>query len=108
MSLPGVRHVEPLARRTAPVPPQATTAGELGDRCRSHARPNSRQTSIARTRQVTVTKIICGVDVSSISLDAFVGPSGPARSFRNTAEGIAELAAFCGQQSDTFSGVAER
>lgn len=43
-----------------------------------------------------MTKIICGVDVSSISLDAFVGPSGPARSFRNTAEGIAELAAFCG------------
>jgi len=39
------------------------------------------------------------VDVSSTSLDAFVGPSGPAHSFRNTAEGIAELAAFCRQQS---------
>jgi transposase len=42
-----------------------------------------------------VTRIICGVDVSSISLEAFVGPAGPARSFANTAEGIAELAVFC-------------
>jgi transposase len=42
--------------------------------------------------------MICGVDVSSISLDAFVGPAGPARSFPNTAEGIAELASFCQQQ----------
>jgi transposase len=39
--------------------------------------------------------MICGVDVSSISLDAFIGPSGPAQSFRNTAEGILELVAFC-------------
>jgi len=62
MSLRGVRDREPLARRTAPVPPLATTAGELGDRCRSHARPNSRQTSIARTRQVTVAKIIHSQD----------------------------------------------
>jgi transposase len=38
------------------------------------------------------------VDVSSISLEAFVGPAGPGRSFANTAEGIAELAAFCQQQ----------
>jgi transposase len=42
-----------------------------------------------------VTQIICGVDVSSISLDAFVGPQGPARSFANSAEGIAELVKFC-------------
>jgi transposase len=39
------------------------------------------------------------VDVSSTSLDAFISPSGPAGSFRNTAEGIAELAAFSCQQS---------
>ncbi len=77
--------------------PQATTAGELGDRCRSHARPNSRQTSIARTRQVTVAKIICGVDVSSFSLEACIGPEGPTRSFPNTADGIAELTIFCRQ-----------
>lgn len=42
-----------------------------------------------------MTQIICGVDVSSLSLEAFVGPSGPARSFANTAEGVAQLTAFC-------------
>ncbi len=94
----GSRYREPLTRRTAPVPPQATTAGELWDRCRSHARPNSRQTSIARTRQVTVAKIICGVDVSSFSLEACIGPAGPTQAFPNTAEGIVELLAFCRQQ----------
>lgn len=45
-----------------------------------------------------MTPIICGVDVSSVSLEAFVGPSGPARWFPNTAEGIAELAGFCREQ----------
>jgi transposase len=44
-----------------------------------------------------VTRVICGVDVSSISLEAFVGPAGPARSFANSAEGIGELACFCQQ-----------
>jgi transposase len=52
---------------------------------------------IARTRQVTVTKIMCGVDVSSRSLQARIGPEGPARLFSNSDEGIAELAAFCRQ-----------
>src|ERR1022692_2766909 len=59
---------------------------------RTVARP-----SIARTRQVTVTPIICGVDVSSISLEAFVSPAGPGRTFANSAEGIAQLACFCQQ-----------
>jgi len=59
---------------------------------RTVARP-----SIARTRQVTVTRVICGVDVSSTSLEAFVGSAGPGCSFANTSEGIAELAAFCRQ-----------
>ena len=93
----GSRYREPLTRRTAPVSPQATTVGELWDRCRSHARPNSRQTSIARTRQVTVAKIICGVDVSSFSLEACIGPAGPTQAFSNTAKGIVELLAFCRQ-----------
>jgi len=44
-----------------------------------------------------VTPIICGVDVSSISLEAFVNPAGPGRSFANSAEGIAQLACFCQQ-----------
>lgn len=43
-------------------------------------------------------KIICGVDVSSFSLQARIGPQGPGRAFSNTAEGIAELTAFCQQQ----------
>ena len=42
-------------------------------------------------------QVICGVDVSSISLEAFVGPGGPGRSFANSAAGIAQLACFCQQ-----------
>jgi transposase len=44
-----------------------------------------------------VTKIICGVDIASRSLQARIGPEGPACRFSNTAEGIAELASFCRQ-----------
>ena len=44
-----------------------------------------------------MTPIICGVDVSSISLEAFVNPAGPGRTFANSAEGIAQLACFCQQ-----------
>jgi transposase len=51
--------------------------------------------SVAHTRQVTVAMIICGIDISSISLEARIGPDGPVRSFSNSAAGIAELAAFC-------------
>jgi transposase len=42
-----------------------------------------------------VTRIICGVDISSTSLEARIGRDGAAGSFANTPEGIAELAAFC-------------
>src|SRR5215472_16646085 len=52
-------------------------------------------TSIAHTRKVTVTRIICGVDISSSSLEARIGRDGVATSFPNRAEGIAALAAFC-------------
>jgi transposase len=45
-----------------------------------------------------VTKIICGIDVSSRSLQARIGMDGPDRSFSNTTAGIAELADFCRQQ----------
>lgn len=38
--------------------------------------------------------IICGVDVSQASLDAWIEPAGH-RGFANTAEGVAELGAFC-------------
>lgn len=51
--------------------------------------------SVAHTRQVTVTRTICGVDVASESLEARVGQQGPTASFANHPEGIAALAAFC-------------
>jgi transposase len=41
------------------------------------------------------TNLICGVDVSSATLDARVGRSGATGRFANTADGITELAAFC-------------
>src|ERR1700678_216640 len=50
---------------------------------------------IARTRKVTVAKIICGVDVSSKTLDARIGQDGPSQSFDRTPEGIRALTAFC-------------
>ena len=42
-----------------------------------------------------MTRIICGVDISSSSLAARIGQAGAQTSFSNHAEGIAELAAFC-------------
>jgi transposase len=42
-------------------------------------------------------KIICGVDVSKASLDVCIEPGSISSSFKNTAAGIAELAAFCRQ-----------
>jgi transposase len=44
-----------------------------------------------------VAKIICGVDVSSCSLQARIGVDGPSGCFSNHAEGVAELAEFCRQ-----------
>jgi transposase len=45
-----------------------------------------------------VTKIICGVDVSKLRLDAHVAPSGAFESFDNDRAGIAALAEFCRRQ----------
>ncbi len=42
-----------------------------------------------------MTRIICGVDVSSKTLEARIGQQGAAGSFANNPEGIAALAAFC-------------
>ena len=42
-----------------------------------------------------MTQIICGVDVSSETLDARIGRDGPAARFAASPEGIAALAAFC-------------
>lgn len=42
-----------------------------------------------------MTNIICGVDVSSATLDARIGRDGPHLRVKRTVEGIAALAAFC-------------
>lgn len=42
-----------------------------------------------------MTRVICGVDIASKSLEARIGQQGAAGSFPNTAEGIAALGAFC-------------
>jgi len=44
-----------------------------------------------------VTEIICGVDISSLTLEARIGRDGAGHSFANTPDGIAELAAFSQQ-----------
>jgi transposase len=44
-----------------------------------------------------VAALICGVDVSSISLDARVGSQGAEARFENSPEGVARLIAFCQQ-----------
>ena len=45
-----------------------------------------------------MTRVICGVDVSSESLEARIGREGAAARFSNHAEGIAALADFCHAQ----------
>jgi len=45
-----------------------------------------------------VTRIICGVDISSSSLEARIGRQGAAASFPNSSEGIAAQAVFCRTQ----------
>src|SRR5215472_10331000 len=84
MSLRGVRGIEPPARRTAPVvPPVEQPSVSFGTAAAgTHDRTVARL-PIARTRQVTVSKIICGVDVASRSLQARIGPEGPAGRFAN-------------------------
>src|SRR3954462_14591922 len=78
-------------------PPSGHNRGRARDLRHRHARPNSRWLPIVRTRQVTVTQIVCGVDVSKRRLDAHVAPSEASASFSNDEAGIAELAVFCRQ-----------
>ncbi len=42
-----------------------------------------------------MTRIICGVDISSASLQASIGRDGAASTFTNNPAGIALLSAFC-------------
>src|SRR5882724_9519076 len=77
--------------------PSGNNRGRAWDLRRCHARPNSRWIAIVRTRQVTVMKIICGVDISKASLDACIEPGAIRGSFGNDGAGIAMLATFCRQ-----------
>ena len=86
----------PRTRRSAPVVPQATTAGKSWDRRRCHARPNSRL-AFNRTHKADYRdqdhlwsgrfKYISGCPHR---------PRGAALRVESNAEGLAELAAFCG------------
>lgn len=49
-----------------------------------------------------MTQQICGVDVSSTSLEACIGRDGVPCSFPNSPEGIASLAAFCHERQVTL------
>jgi transposase len=81
----------------------ASTVTELWDQPPlRHARPDSRLTPIAWTREVTVADIICGVDISADILDARIGRDGVWQQFARTTEGIASLAAFCKAQQVTL------
>ncbi len=69
-----------------------------------------------------MTRIICGVDIASSSLEARIGRQGALTSFPNSAEGIAALAAFChahqvelvameatgGYERQAFAGLSEQ
>ena len=50
-----------------------------------------------------MTQIICGVDVSSETLDARIGPDGAQARFAATPEGIESLAAFCREHQVTLA-----
>jgi transposase len=76
-----------------------TTVAQLqGPHPKSRTTEQSQDIPIAHTRQVTVTRIICGVDVSSCRLEARIGRDGATASFSNSAEGICALAEFCHMQ----------
>jgi transposase len=87
----------PRAATTPVIPPVKRPQVSFGSSPLARTTEQSPDFSIARTRQVTVSKIICGVDVSSDCLQARIGCDGPERSFSNATEGIAELAGFCRQ-----------
>lgn len=81
----------------SPVTPPASTVGELRDLRHVTYDRTVAWIAIARTRQVTVKKTICGVDVSKAKLDAWIEPAGTFARFDNTTDGLAQLAAFCRQ-----------
>jgi len=81
--------------RPSPLRPQPWVSPGTGCRGVTHDRTVA-GLPVAWTRQVTVAKTICGVDVSSTALDARIGhDDGPWGRFDRSNEGIAGLIAFC-------------
>ena len=94
----------PLARRRRPsaLRPQPRESIGTWRRPVTHDRTVA-GLPVAWTRQVTVTAIFCGVDVSSTTLDAAIRTAAaPFRQFPNTCEGVARLAAFCRSNGATM------
>jgi transposase len=92
------RHRLPRGR-TAPVRPLviAHRPGAQGPLPKSRTTEQSHDFSIAPTRKVTVTRIVCGVDVASRTLEARMGREGASACFANDLEGIMALGDFCRQ-----------
>jgi transposase len=70
-------------------------SGSFGTFAMSRTTEQSLEVPIAWTRQVTVKKTICGVDVSKAWLDVCIEPGRRFARFDNNAAGFIELAAFC-------------
>jgi transposase len=97
--------LEAIKRRVGGRPPGAAVMSPVAPLVEQPSRsqgpsPLSRTTEqsvdfpIAQTRQVTVMRIICGVDVSQAWLDAWVTPEAYQR-FANSPDGAEALAGFC-------------
>jgi hypothetical protein len=90
-ALHGVRWPpDPMRGRRRPSHLRRQPRVSLGTACRcvTHDRTVGRLSS-AWTRQVTVTNLICGVDVSSKTLQARICRDGPIRRFARDEDGIA-------------------
>jgi transposase len=85
---PGAAAMSPVA------PPVEQPSRSQGPSPLSRTTEQSVDFPIAQTRQVTVMRIICGVDVSRAWLDAWVTPKAYQR-FANTPDGVEALAGFC-------------
>lgn len=85
----------PSARRRRPIPLRPQPWMSNGTAAFVAYNRTVARFATACARQVTVTEIICGVDVSSENLDVRIGRDGAHPRVDNSAEGIAKLAAFC-------------
>jgi len=90
------RHRFPRGR-TAPVHPVVVChrRSAQGPLPKSRTTEQSHDSPVAHTRQVTVAHLICGIDISSSSLQVRIGRDGAQAAFPNTPQGIYALSGFC-------------